>query len=256
MKVSSSANLDYEIATKYTITVKSTDSGSPSLSTTKSFSIKVLDVNERPTSVRLDRNVVVENSPMNTMIGTLSTVDPDNSQTFTYTLLDGDSGRFRLDGAVLKVAASNVKCLALGGSECLLNYETAQQHTIKVRVTDSGSPALSIDVTLTIKVTDANDRPRALSLSNNDVYENQPAGKRIGTLTAIDEDSSQKLSFILLDDDNGMFKIVGNELQKALSANYETAKSHSVTIEARDNGKPSMKVGFSYLYLLIVIFIS
>ena len=244
MKVSSSANLNYEIATKHTITVKSTDSGSPSLSTTKSFTIKVLDVNERPTSVSLNKNVVVENSPMNMVIGTLSTVDPDNSQTFTYTLLDDVSGRFRLDGAVLKVAASNVKCLALGGDECLLNYETAQRHTIKVRVTDSGSPALSIDVTLTIKVTDANDKPRALDLSSNDVHENEPVGTRVGTLTARDEDASQKLSFTLLDDDNGMFKIVGNELQKASAANYETAKSHSVTVEARDNGNPSMKVRF------------
>ena len=242
MKVSSSAILDYEKATQHTITVKSTDSGSPSLWTTKSLSVKVLDVNERPTSVRLDKNVVVENSPLNTEIGTLSTVDPDNSQTFTYTLLDGDSGRFRLDGAVLKVATSNDKCLALGGNLCLLNYETAQQRTIKVRVTDSGSPALSIDVTLTIKVADANDRPRALDLSSNDVYENEPVGTRIGTLTAIEEDSSQKLSFILLDDDNGMFKIVGDELQKASPANFETAKIHSVTVLVRDNGNPSMNV--------------
>ena len=242
MKVSSSANLDYEKATQHTITVKSTDSGTPSLWTTKSFIIKVLDVNERPTSVSLDKNVVVENSPLNTVIGTLSTVDPDNSQTFTYTLLDGDSGRFRLDGAVLKVAASNVKCLALGGSECLFDYETAQQHTIRVRAIDNGSPALSIDVTLTIKVADANDKPRALDLSSNDVYENEPVGTRVGTLTARDEDALQKLSFTLLNDDNGMFKIVGNELQKASLANYETAKSHSVTVEARDNGNPSMKV--------------
>lgn len=58
VKVSAKANLDYESAQKYTIRAISTDSGKPPLSKTKSFSIKILDVNEKPTSVHISSNLV------------------------------------------------------------------------------------------------------------------------------------------------------------------------------------------------------
>lgn len=42
------------------------------------------------------------------------------------------------------------------------------------------------------------------------------------------------------------FKIVGNELQKAQAANYETQKSHSVTVVMKDDGTPSLNVSSQF----------
>ena len=246
IKVSPSANLNYEIANRHTIVVMSTDSGSPPMSVTATFIVRVLDVNEKPTSISIDSNTVPENSDANTRIGKLSTADPDNlasaRQTFTYSMLDGASGRFRLDGGVIEVAASNAKCLALGGKECLLNIEEKKEYDVVVRATDSGSPALSIDYVLTIRLTDVNDRPRALDLSNDKVFENAPVETVVGKLSSTDEDVSQTITYTLIDDDNGRFKIVGDELRKAMTADYETFKSHTVIVEAKDNGKPALSV--------------
>ena len=58
VRVTAKANLDYEAATQYTIRVMSTDSGKPALSKTKSFTVKILDVNEKPISVHITSDLV------------------------------------------------------------------------------------------------------------------------------------------------------------------------------------------------------
>ena len=55
--------LDYEVQVwpkklLYTIEVESTDSGSPALSIKKTFTIEVLNVNERPTAIRISNSQV------------------------------------------------------------------------------------------------------------------------------------------------------------------------------------------------------
>ena len=52
------ANLDYEQQSTYNIVVRSTDSGTPPKFVEKTFTVKVLDVNEMPTSVSISNNTV------------------------------------------------------------------------------------------------------------------------------------------------------------------------------------------------------
>ena len=79
------------------------------------------------------------------------------------------------------------------------------------------------------------------------------AGTPIGTFTAFDEDTKQTLTYSLLDDDQGRFKLVGNQLQKALPANYETKNSHKITLLVKDDGNPSMSVS-CFLVCFFVLF--
>ncbi|XP_065840080.1 protocadherin Fat 4-like isoform X2 [Oscarella lobularis] len=246
LKVSSSANLDYEFAERHAVVVNSTDSGSPPLSVSETFVIQVLDVNEAPSAVILDRNTVIENSPSNTVIGNLSSVDSDYSQTHSYKLVDSSDGRFILAGNTLKTAVSNVRCLEVGGSECILNHEKAEERYIRVRATDSGSPPLSVESQLKIRVADANDRPRNLTLSSSEVHENVPAGTEIGTLGAKDEDDSQELVFDLAYENRDHFRIIGNELQMTITPNFEMTRLYSVIIIAQDNGIPQMNVSKTF----------
>ena len=50
---------------------------------------------------------MAENSKAGTVVGTIQTKDPDNllvnRQSFTYTLLDGDQKRFKIENGVVKV---------------------------------------------------------------------------------------------------------------------------------------------------------
>ena len=56
--VSSTENLDYDNSTEHTISLKSTDNGTPPMSVMKSFVISVLDENKTPSLVVLDRYIV------------------------------------------------------------------------------------------------------------------------------------------------------------------------------------------------------
>ena len=49
------------------------------------------DENEAPTVIQLDNAEVEENLKKGHLIGTFSTEDPDRGQSFTYTLVPGES---------------------------------------------------------------------------------------------------------------------------------------------------------------------
>lgn len=53
LKVTRTANINYESKSSYTVTVQSTDSGHPPLSFTKQLVVQVIDVNDAPTDVVL-----------------------------------------------------------------------------------------------------------------------------------------------------------------------------------------------------------
>jgi ELWxxDGT repeat protein len=96
---------------------------------------------------------VPENSANGTLVGTLSSSDPSPSDTFTYTLLNDAGGRFAISGNQVVVANGT-----------LLDFETAQQHTVRIRTTDSTN--LSYERDVTINVSNVNDTsPGTLSFT-------------------------------------------------------------------------------------------
>ena len=130
-----------------------------------------------------------------------------------------------------------------GGSQCFLNYESVSSYSIVVRSVDSGSPSLSINASFNISVNDVNDQPRGLQLSNYKVSENASINTIVGNLSATDEDAGQKLSFSLVDDDNGRFGLDNNGgIYKAKSTDYETSKVHYIVVNVTDNGQPPKAV--------------
>lgn len=143
---------------------------------------------------------------------------------------------------------SNQKCLLNGGDFCALNYEKERHFTIIVRSSDSGTPSLSVTVPLNITLTDVNDQPRRLNLSNNVVMENATKGHVVGRFYAEDEDESHVLKFSLIESDQGRFGVYSNGTlykTKDNSTDYETKKVHFIMAKVEDNGIPSKMVGKS-----------
>ena len=83
---------------------------------------------------------------MSTVIGNLSTLDPDVNDTHTYTLLNNADGRFVLNNNQLQVANSN-----------LLDFETNNNHLIEVQTNDENG--LSITSDFIINLNDINEAP-------------------------------------------------------------------------------------------------
>ena len=102
--------LNYEQQRTYSITVRSYDNGSPALYVDQVFTIRVIDVNERPSALNTTTMYINENSPLNAFIGVMVGIDPDNfrqsgRQTLTYDLIDSANGLFKLDQDILRVSS-------------------------------------------------------------------------------------------------------------------------------------------------------
>ncbi|MDM3851694.1 MAG: hypothetical protein PT119_17340, partial [Aphanizomenon gracile PMC627.10] len=60
-----------------------------SLTATQAVAITVTNVNEVPSNLTLSNSTIAENQAINTVVGNFTTIDPDEGDTFTYTLVSG-----------------------------------------------------------------------------------------------------------------------------------------------------------------------
>ena len=109
-------------------------------------------MNHAPTDLELLNDTVAENEPAGTEVGELSVSDVDGGQ-HAFALVDGDGDddntAFAIDGTTLKTAE-------------VFDFETEDTYFIRVRATDSGTPAMWVEEEFTITVNDVNDPPTAV----------------------------------------------------------------------------------------------
>ncbi len=113
-----------------------------------------------------------ENSPPNTVVGTVSVDDPDFGATTEFDITGGDGGGdFTIDdNGTIKVAPT--------GS---LNYESKDSYSLDVKVTDDGG--LMDNATMTININDVNEPP-TFGPKSFTVPENSSNGTVVGTVNA------------------------------------------------------------------------
>lgn len=78
------------------------------------------------------------------------------------------------------------------------------------------------------------------TISSSVVYENASLGTVVGFINSSDVDSGQEVTYSLLTNAGGRFRIVGQELRLHSQVNYEETSSYSVTVEAKDDGSPRL----------------
>ena len=97
-----------------------------------------------------------------------------------------------------------------------------------------------MEKTKTITVTNVNQAPTNIGLSNSSVAENQPVGTTVGTLSTTDPDAGNTFTYTLVagagSADNAKFTISGNVLKTAAVFDYEVKKSYSIRIRSTDQG--------------------
>ncbi|GBG06889.1 hypothetical protein PAT3040_01430 [Paenibacillus agaridevorans] len=112
--------------------------------------VVVSAINLAPTDMMLSNDLLVENTAVGSFVGAFSTADPDEGDTFSYTLAAGegdtDNGSFSIP--------------VLGNTLILrtnLDYKTKDSYSIRVRSTDSGG--LFYEKSFTIHIIEADDLP-------------------------------------------------------------------------------------------------
>ena len=143
--------LDYETTPTYSLTVKVTDSGDPSLSDTASITIIVNDLNDAPLfgayvpQLNLEIGENVDKNEKTNLVGSSGATksycatDQDSSDVLTFTVDSGNTlGTFRIE-----TDASNPLCFFImmdSNTPNDLNYEdtTKNSFDLVVRATDNG----------------------------------------------------------------------------------------------------------------------
>ncbi len=217
--------LDFETQDTYSIRVRSTDEGGESVE--QVLTITVTNVNEEPSAIELSSTTVAENEPIGTVVGDLSTTDPDADDTHTYELVagegDDDNASFTIDGNQLKTAE-------------VFDQGTKDTYSVRIRSTDA--EGLTTEQVLTITITEANVAPTAVELSNTTIDENVEAGTVVGVFNTTDANASDTHTYWLVagegDDDNAAFTIEGNELRINSDVDFETQDSYSIRVRSVD----------------------
>ena len=147
----------------------------------------VRGVNDAPTDLSLSANRVAENAVNGTVVGTITSTDPDSGDTKRYSLTDNAEGRFAINSSTGVITVAN-------GS--LLNYEAAATHNLTVRVTDRGG--LTYDESFTIHLTDVNEAAPTITSNGGGATASISVAEHtttVTTVTASDADTRQTLTY-------------------------------------------------------------
>ena len=230
--VAHSSALDFEANPSFGLTVQVEDSGL--LTDTATITITLNDVNEAPT-VSLDNTVttIPEDSDTSSAIKVADIVVTDDVLGTNVLSLSGDdSSLFEIDSDVLYLKAGTV-----------LNNESNPVLTVTVEVDDAFVGSTPDDTALlSITVTDSNEAPTDIALSNTTVNENIDTGSgcSVGTLTATDPDTGDTATYSIVGADQGSFSIGGSGSDELILTDgildYETKSSYEVTVRVTDSG--------------------
>ncbi len=119
--------VNYEAVSSYTLDLRVQDSGG--LFDTMTITIDVLDRNDVPDALNLTGDRVLENSPVGTLIGTLSTVDQDIGDAHVYALVTNPGGKFVIVGNEIYTARN-------------IDYEQNQIFDIRISTNDGNGGIL------------------------------------------------------------------------------------------------------------------
>ncbi|XP_060904172.1 protocadherin alpha-3-like [Labrus mixtus] len=148
--------LDREKQSHYDLTITAKDAGQPPLSSEKTISVVVSDVNDNSPEFSLSPYTfyVAEANEPGTSVFSVKAFDRDENDNalITYHILrDGSEGN-KLS-SFLNINSENGDILALKS----FDFETVKTFQFQVVATDSGTPSLSSNVTVNVFILDQND---------------------------------------------------------------------------------------------------
>ncbi|CAI5780365.1 protocadherin gamma-B5-like isoform X18 [Podarcis lilfordi] len=252
-KLQTDSPLDREIAPAYNITITATDKGTPPLSTHKTISLQVSDINDNaPTFQKPSYNIYVpENNPSGASIFTIKASDPDVDQNsrITYSILNSNIEELPIS-SYISINSETGTIYA----QRSFDYEQFREFHLQVKAQDGGSPPLSSNVSVRVFVLDRNDNsPRILSPSQeakgSALFEMVPrsaeADYLVTKVVAVDADSGHNawLSYHLTQATEPALFTVGShtgEIRTSRAFVERDAVKQRLVIMVKDNGQPSL----------------
>ena len=237
-KVLVKTKLNREVKDKYKVIVICWDNGTPSLNTTASFQVVILDENDN--SPQFGKKSYTASVPENSNKGTSVT-------RVTATDLDtGENGMvmFSLEPKVTSVLRIHGRSGDIT-TKGVLDRESTPFIKFKVFATDNGTPKLTGSTEVTLIITDVNDITPAFKtyIFEFNITENQDSDIVVGHVEAVDNDEGRngEIEYFIAETPTGMvpFTVLPNGTVLATeSLDREARSGYRFTVLARDRGSP------------------
>uniref|UniRef100_K7D2F1 Protocadherin gamma subfamily B, 6 n=1 Tax=Pan troglodytes TaxID=9598 RepID=K7D2F1_PANTR len=245
--------LDREQTPEYNVTIAATDRGKPPLSSSKTITLHITDVNDNAPVFGQSAYLVhvPENNQPGASIAQVSASDPDFGPNgrVSYSLIASDLESRTLSSYVSVSAQSGVVF-----AQRAFDHEQLRTFELTLQARDQGSPALSANVSLRVLVGDRNDNaPRvlypALGPDGSALFDMVPRAAEPGYLVtkvvAVDADSGHNawLSYhVLQASEPGLFSLGlrTGEVRTARALGDRDAVRQRLLVAVRDGGQPPL----------------
>ncbi|XP_064810537.1 protocadherin alpha-7-like isoform X8 [Oncorhynchus masou masou] len=245
--------LDRELVSHYDITITATDCGQPPLSTFKTLSVQISDVNDNspefsPKHIQL---YLAENNAPGASIFSVSATDKDLNENavISYHIVRGE-GTLNDMASFLNINSDNGHISALKS----FDFESLKTFKFQVVATDSGTPSQSTNVTVNVFILDQNDNPPVIlyPVRTNgsadgveEIPRNVNAGHLVTKVRAYDADIGYNgwLLFSLQEvTDHSLFALdrYTGQIRTLRSFTETDEAEHKLVILVKDNGNVSL----------------
>ncbi|XP_043826210.1 protocadherin-7 isoform X3 [Dromiciops gliroides] len=248
--------IDREEVNQLRFTVMARDRGQPPKTDKATVVLNIKDENDNVPSIEI-RKIgriplkdgvanVAEDVLVDTPIALVQVSDRDQGENGVVTCTVVGDVPFQLKPASDTEGDQNKKKYFLHTS-APLDYESTREYNVVIVAVDSGSPSLSSNNSLVVKVGDTNDNPPVFDQSVVEVYfpENNIPGERVATVVATDADSgknaeiaysldSSVVGTFAIDPDSGDI-LVNTVLDREQNDRYE------FKVTAKDKGIPVLQ---------------
>ncbi|XP_072252485.1 protocadherin alpha-8-like [Leuresthes tenuis] len=256
-------SLDREEDSSYEITIKATDCGEPPLSTYKTLSIEISDVNDNSPHISQSPLYVylTENNVAGKSIFSVSATDNDlnDNAAVSYHIV---RERNEIDiMSFLNINSDNGQISALKS----FDFETLKTFQFHVVATDSGTPSMSSNVTVNVFILDQNDNAPVIlyPVSSNgsaegveEIPRNVNAGHLVTKVRAYDADIGYNgwLLFSLQEvTDHSLFGLdrYTGQIRTHRSFTETDEAEHKLVILVKDNGNVSLSATATVIVKLV-----
>uniref|UniRef100_A0A8C5DX71 Cadherin domain-containing protein n=1 Tax=Gouania willdenowi TaxID=441366 RepID=A0A8C5DX71_GOUWI len=228
-----SSPLDYETQHLHHLTVRAMDQGVPSLSSTQTLTVEVVDVNDHvPMFTQTVYNAsVAENRDPGEPVIRVSATDEDSEQTSLCSILGDDfTGRFIINSHTGSVSTTQ-----------LLDREETRNYSLVIQACDYGPTPLSSSTLLLVALLDVNDNTPSFTQKNYhaSISEGLPPGVDVLKVSAVDPDEglNAEVTYSLAEDNSqGAFSIdpLSGVIQTTMSLDRESRAQYSFRAVATD----------------------
>ncbi|XP_041845617.1 protocadherin alpha-8-like isoform X26 [Melanotaenia boesemani] len=256
--------LDRELKARYDITIVAKDAGEKPLSTQKTISVTILDVNDN--SPKFSQNpytfYVTENTVGGASLFSVSADDCDegNNAVISYFIARNEDEHKSLT-SFLSINSETGDIVALK----TFDFETLKTFQFQVVATDSGTPSLSSNVTVNVFILDQNDNAPVIlyPVSSNgsaegveEIPRNVNAGHLVTKVRAYDADIGYNgwLLFSLQEvTDHSLFGLdrYTGQIRTLRSFTETDEAEHKLVILVKDNGNVSLSATATVIVKLV-----